>query len=178
MARAVGFLLLTALAGLVAYWLLAPRLLRTTAISQPNGSLPTTHVPAARSTPASSSANMSNGATIPPSSIPPPLSQEQLNDIARENQRTPYYDWLRNSSNGLVQQAYADTDRTVLIVQLAGAEPDALTVLFNRAIVPYANRYGFLHVRFYVPISPDNPQDRRLYAEASLTNNSWQLFFR
>lgn len=177
MARAVGFLLLMALAGLVAYRLLAPRLLHMTS-TKPNPPAPSTSAPAATSSAAPSSAVAPSASAQQPPNIPPPLSQEQQNDIARENQRAPYYDWLRSASNGLVQQAYADTDRTVLIVQLSGADPNALTTLFEKAIVPYANRYGFLHVRFYVPASSDNPADGQLYAEASLTNNSWQLFFR
>lgn len=172
----MAFLFMVAVGGIGAFWLLAPRFLTP---PKPANSLAPNAAPLKNgmSSPLPSSPQEANTSTS--TAIPPPFTPEQQSDIAREQRRAPYYSWLLSRFHGFVAQAYADVDRTVLVVELTEANSQAISTLFEAAIVPYAAYYGFLHVRFTVPDLQSGLINKKLYAEAALMDgNQWKLFFR
>ncbi|HLV81021.1 MAG TPA: hypothetical protein VKT32_12105 [Chthonomonadaceae bacterium] len=113
-------------------------------------------------------------------SIPAPLTPEQKEHNAIEAQRAPFYGRLRGQLGDLVAAARpADEDQATLLLYAQHDDEHAVDELLAQAVQPDAYRYGFRHVRFYLPNPPGSLDKYHLAAEASADDNgAWQAFYK
>ncbi|HZT40772.1 MAG TPA: hypothetical protein VFA07_01215 [Chthonomonadaceae bacterium] len=164
--RALILLAVALGSGLLVFWLAAPRFLPSSGAS-------------AASSRGSSGADStsSNGASA---SIPAPLTAEQKQHNAIEAQRAPFYGRLRGQLGDLVSDARpAADDQATLLLYAQHGDEHAVDDLLAQAVQPDAFRYGFRHVRFYLPNPPGNLDKYRFAAEANADDNGvWQAFYK
>jgi hypothetical protein len=170
--QTVVFLLVFCAAALLLYLAAAPHLL-------PPATSPTAPVlpPTADTEPPVNGAP-SAAPTLPTAPIAPPrtAAQRAADDI--EVRRAPYYRWLHTKFGEILaaQQAGA-SDSATLDLYTTRADPSLVLSLLGQAVQPYADRYGFNHVRFFMPNPPGNVERYRFAAEASPgADGSWKAF--
>ena len=111
-----------------------------------------------------------------PIATPRTASQREADDI--EVRRAPYYRWLHSKFGGVLSaQQSSPTDAATLDLYTTQADPSLVLSLLGQAVQPYADRYGFNHVRFFMPNAPGSVERYRLAAEASPSaDGSWKAF--
>jgi hypothetical protein len=190
MAKATLFLLIAAAAGLLVYLLAAPRLSHVDLRSQiplTNRSIGSTPETAPKPSPSSKS-EVARGSTHADSTadtvdtapaIDVPLTNAQRSQKDLEARRGPLYDWVRtNMHEILVGWQPASTDPATLDLYMARESYSAdISLCMNNLVEPYATRYGFSHVQFFVPNPPTDAAPWRLDSEATPdANGNWHLY--
>ena len=110
--------------------------------------------------------------------IAPPRTAAQRESDDLEARRAPYYRWLHEKFGDVLsaQQASA-SDAATLDLTLTRADSTLVLSLLGQAVQPYADRYGFNHVRFFMPNAPGEVERYRFAAEASPSpDGSWKAF--
>lgn len=170
------FLLVFVGVGLLCYYLAAPHILPpasgTGASVPPISPDPTTAPPPAHySTPSATP-------TLPTTRIAPPRSATQRESDDIEARRAPYYQWLHATfGDVLTAQQSSSSDQATLDLYTSRADSTLVLSLLGRAIQPYADTYGFNHVRFFMPNSAGSLEHFRFAAEASPSSDgTWNAF--
>lgn len=129
--------------------------------------------------PSPSAAVASVAPTAPPSgriAAPRSAAQRESDDI--EARRAPYYQWLRtNYGDVLAAEQPNSSDTATLDLYTRRADPSLTLWLVAHAVQPYADQYGFNHVRFFAPNPPTEVERYRFAAEASPDRDGqWHAF--
>ncbi len=166
------FLLVFVGVGLLCYYLAAPHILPP--VGGPNVSvLPPTPSPNLRTNAAPSAAP-----TLPAMPMAPPRSATQREADDLEVRRAPYYQWLRSKfADTLTAEQPCSSDAATLDLYTNRSDPSLVLTLLGQAVQPYADRYGFNHVRFFMPNPPGSVEQYRFAAEASpRPDGTWKAF--
>lgn len=149
--------------GLLIFWLAGPRYL------SPGG--------------AASHPLAPTDATAPPSgtgetAIAPPRTPEQKEHDALEAKRAPFYSQLRQDLDALLTDVGpAADDQATLVLYAQKGDDQTVDDLLVQAVQPQAYKYGFRHVRFYLPNPPGEIEKYRFAAEADADDSSvWHTF--
>jgi hypothetical protein len=192
MGRALGLLLIVVASGLFIYYFVMPLFVASAARTAPPAPPPATSPspqvnPVSETTKAtvSSAPPLARGAQdatapAPDGALAAPRTSEQRAQDDLEAQRAPYYRWLREQAgNRLAEVALADDDRATLILYASVDSPDIVTSLMSDVILPAAYRYGFRHVRFYLPNPPGSVSQYRFDAESTAdADGNWHTFHK
>ena len=115
---------------------------------------------------------------LPNPLIAPPqtASQREADDI--EVRRAPYYRWLHSKFGDVLSaQQSSSADAATLDLYTTQADPSLVLSLLGQAGQPYADQYGFNHVRFFMPNAPGSVERYRFAAEASPSaDRRWKAF--
>jgi hypothetical protein len=186
MAKATLFILIAVAAGLIVYFLAAPRFVhgnsgnrqeqQRTSQKQP-GSLSRV-LSSPEILPTSTHDSSSSVDTAP--QIDVPLTSEQRTKQDLEARRGPLYAWIRaNMAETLVGWEPANAEPATLDLFLARTDSatPVMSSCMEKLINPYATRFGFNHIRFYLP-SPANSIDPwHIDSEATPDENgTWHLY--
>jgi hypothetical protein len=170
--QALVFLLVFVGVGLGCYFLLAPHVVPPA--SGPNAPVPP---PAAESMPAPTSAT-GTSPVLPAARIAPPRSatQREADDI--EARRAPDSQWLRSKfGDTLAGEQSSSSDQATLDLYTNRSDSTLVLTLLGQAVQPYADQYGFNHVRFFMPNPTGSVEQYRFAAEASPSpDGSWKAF--
>ena len=167
------FLLVFVGVGLLCYYLAAPHVLPPA--SGPGASVPP---PAPETTTLPTPSPNSASPALPTTRISPPRSatQREADDI--EARRAPYYQWLHATfGDVLTAQQSSSSDQATLDLYTNRSDSTLVLSLLSRAVQPYADRYGFNHVRFFMPNPAGSVEHYRFAAEASpASSGTWNAF--
>jgi hypothetical protein len=171
--QAVVFLIVFIGVGLVLFKVAAPRVLPPVSTSS-DSVLPPAPGSASSAPTVASAASPSLASA--PIATPRTASQREADDL--EARRAPYYRWLHTQfGEALAAQQVSTSDAATLDLTMNRADPSLVLTLLGQAVQPYADRYGFNHVRFFQPNPPGSVERYRFAAEASPTaNGAWQAF--
>ncbi len=164
MGRALILLAVAIVTGWLVYSWMAPRFLASD--SKVTVSAPTSESPPAE------------GAAAPLPALAPPRTPEQQTRDTLEAQRAPFYNQIRQRFGPQLADVRPDPeDGADLDLYAANDDPQLLPQLLSQTIQPDAIRYGFRHVRFFVPNPPDEAERYRLDAEVTSDDQgNWQTF--
>lgn len=111
--------------------------------------------------------------------LAPPMPHALVVQHELEQDRAPYYDWVRRQGAGLVAEVHvAEDDPSVVSLYLAQDDSSGVPAVVSDLVSRYARHYGFVHARIYLP-NPADPIHRfRLYAEADFSEEGWRTFVR
>lgn len=170
--QTVVFVLVFCAAALILYLAAAPRVL-------PPAAAPTAPVsPPSAENAASDSISTSSAPALPAAPITPPRTAPQREADSLESRRTPYYRWLHTKfGDTLAAQQASSSDAATLDLYTTRADPALVLYLLGQAVQPYADQYGFNHVRFFMPNPAGSVERYRFAAEASPSpDGSWKAF--
>jgi len=183
--KAALFILTALAAGLIVYILVAPRVshhstpenLPQQSTKSGGASEPMSGAkqPAADGLVSSSVAPNNESNSTPSIRVPRTNEQKQQDDV--EARRGPLYDLIRSRMTSLlVGWRPAPSDRATFDLYMARDSAEDLNFVMNNLVQPYASRYGFSHVRFYVPNLPDSVEHWRNDSEADPDSEGiWRL---
>jgi len=170
------FLLVFVGVGLLCYYLAAPRMLSPA--SGPGTTVPPPAPDPGTAPPTVPASTPSAAPTLPVTRIAPPrsASQREADDI--EARRAPYYQWLHATlGDVLTAQQASSSDQATLDLYTSRSDSTLVLFLLGRAVQPYADRYGFNHVRFFMPNPAGSVERYRFAAEASpASDGTWNAF--
>jgi hypothetical protein len=111
-----------------------------------------------------------------PIAAPRSAPQREADDL--EARRAPYYRWLHTKfGDALSAQQASSADAATLDLYTTRSDSSLVLFLLGQAVQPYADRYGFNHVRFFQPNPPGEIERYRFDAEASPSSDgSWKAF--
>ena len=120
----------------------------------------------------------SSSPVLPNTPISPPRTTSQREADTIETRRAPYYRWLHTKyGDHLAGQQTNPADSATLDLYTTHADPALVLYLLGQAVQPYANQYGFNHVRFFQPNPPGEVERYRFDAEASPDpDGTWKAF--
>lgn len=187
MGRAIALVLVTLAAGLLLYWLLAPRFLSSAGSSaSPAPPAPPSPSSGPTSTPPKANVSTSGSGVSAPAvgndvntapAVEAPRSGPQRETEDREAKRGPFYHWIReNMKDALVGWQPSAHDPATLELYAVRDDPQLVSYLLTAVVQPHALHYGFNHVYIYVPNPPDNVEHYRLDSEVQYENGVWRLF--
>jgi hypothetical protein len=170
--QTVVFLLVFFGVGLLCYFLAAPHIL-------PPATGPSASVtpPPTETTP-TPTASTDASPRLPAAPIAPPRSASQRESDDIEARRAPYYQWLHTKfGDTLTAQQSSSSDQATLDLYTNRSDSRLVLYLLGQGVQPYADRYGFNHVRFFMPNPAGSVEHYRFAAEASPDpNGSWRAF--
>lgn len=170
----VVFLLVFAGVAALLYFVAAPKVLPPA----PAANAPLAPPTATVSKPVSERSVVSTDAPASDTRIAPPRSaaQREADDI--EARRAPYYQWLHSKfGNVLVAQQPNPSDTATLDLYTSRSDRSLILPLVAQAVQPYADQYGFNHVRIFQPNPPTEVERYRFAAEANPDRNGkWSAF--
>ena len=184
MGKAIGLLLVAVVSGTLLYFLL--RSGRSRPLDTP-GSRPPAPVSTSQALPmdaASLAPHPSETHATPPETdvssappISPPRSPEESAAADLEAKRGPFYAWIRKEMSALLAAWQPSSGHPATLELYATQnDPSVVLTLQQQLVAPYAARYGFDHVLFYLLNPPGSLERYRLDSEASLdSNGSWNL---
>ena len=170
--QALVFLLVFVGVGLGCSFLLIPHV--APPVSGPNAPV---QPPPSETTPTPTSSREDSPAP-PAARIAPPrnATQREADDI--EARRAPYYRWLHSQfGDTLAGEQSNSSDQATLDLYTNRSDSSLVLTLLGQAVQPYADQYGFNHVRFFMPNPPGSVEQYRFAAEASPSpDGSWKAF--
>jgi len=189
MGRTLGLVLIVVASGLLIYWFVVPLFVAPPtppAQTAMKVSTPPTDSPNAASTitralpssPAESGQNASAAPAGPALAAPRTSEQREQDDV--EAKRAPYYRWLREQAGDRVTDVrLADDDRATLVLYTSIDNPQIVPSLVRDVILPDAYRFGFRHVRFFVPNPAGSVSQYRFDAESDAdADGNWTTFHK
>ncbi|MCW3054667.1 MAG: hypothetical protein JWN14_3837 [Chthonomonadales bacterium] len=171
------FLLVFVGVGLLCFYLAAPHILPPTS-GQGTSVPPPAPDPTTAPSPTAPTFTPSSAPTLPTTRIAPPRSATQRESDDIEARRAPYYQWLHSTfGDVLTAQQASSSDQATLDLYTSRSDSTLVLSLLGRAIQPYADRYGFNHVRFFMPNPAGSVERYRFAAEASpASDGTWNAF--
>ncbi len=162
--------------GLLIFWMASPFLLP---IPKPNAPLPdTARIDPSDPHPEKQILSDGSGDLNSSSPLPAPRSvnQRAADDLVAK--RADYCHFLLQKCADLIADAHpADDDPAVLLLYAAKDAPNIVQQILSQTVQPYAYKYGFRHIRFYVPNGPASIEKYRFEAEANADENAvWHVF--
>ncbi len=174
MKRAVQTLILLLIAlvsGLLLYLFAAPHFLASP-LTPPSPSVPPS-AGVSPSAPASEAVPTLSGGPIAP-----PRNSQQREAESIEARRAPYYRWLREKfGDVLADEQPNPSDAATLDLTTSRYDVRFPLYLVAQAVQPYADQYGFDHVRIFQPNPAGSVERYRFDSEASPDRNgAWHTF--